>query len=325
MGIRIGNIEISGLTALAPLAGVTDRTFRVLCREQGASLVVTEMVSARGLVEGGERTSRFLDFEADEFPISVQIFGSEPDMMAEGAKILAERNPDIIDINCGCPVKKIVNRNAGAALLNDPVKLGKIVSAMSKAVEIPITLKIRSGWNDSNRAVEVAQIAESSGASAISVHGRTRKAAFSGNADWNIICEVKQAVSIPVIGNGDVRGPEVAKEIIARTGCDMVMIGRWAIGNPWIFRRIESYLSLGRIQPEPTFRDRIEMAVRHLRLSVQKKGFYTGVREVRRHISAYVKGIPGSEMFRQKLMTQEDPDGVEEVLKIILDQKDKNY
>lgn len=325
MGIRIGNIEISGLTALAPLAGVTDRNFRVLCREQGASLVVTEMVSARGLVEGGERTSRFLDFEADEFPISVQIFGSEPDMMAEGAKILAERNPDIIDINCGCPVKKIVNRNAGAALLNDPVKLGKIVSAMSKAVEIPITLKIRSGWNDSNRAVEVAQIAESSGASAISVHGRTRKAAFSGNVDWNIICEVKQAVSIPVIGNGDVRGPEVAKEIIARTGCDMVMIGRWAIGNPWIFRRIESYLSSGRIQPEPTFRDRIEMAIRHLRLSVQKKGFYTGVREVRRHISAYVKGIPGSEMFRQKLMTQEDPDGVEEVLKIILDQKDKNY
>lgn len=314
MGVKIGNVEIPGRTALAPLAGVTDRSFRLLCREQGAGLAVTEMVSAKGLAEGSERSSRYLDFRPDEHPISVQVFGSKPEEMAAGARVAAERGPDLIDINCGCPVKKIVNRNAGSALLKDPLRLGRIVSAMVRAVDVPVTLKIRSGWADGAGAREVARIAEDAGAAAIAVHGRTRKAAFSGEADWNAVRAVAQAVSIPVLGNGDVRDPARAREMMDYTGCEMVMVGRWAIGNPWLFGRIETYLATGRLPPEPTPGERIEMAVRHLWLSVEAKGPATGVWKVRRHLAAYIKGIPGADAVRRALMTEDDAVCVEGVL-----------
>ncbi len=323
MSVKIGDVEIPGLTALAPLAGVTDRSFRVLCREAGASLAVTEMVSADGLVQGSERSSRYLDFEADEHPISVQIFGSDPAVMAGGAQVVAGRNPDMIDINCGCPVRKIVNRNAGSALLKDPVKLGKIIFAMARAVDVPVTLKIRSGWDEAVGVAEVARIAAACGAAAIAVHGRTRKAGFSGEADWDVIRQVREAVSIPVIGNGDVRDPEGARRMVAYTGCDMVMVGRWAIGNPWIFKRVERYLATGELLPEPTVGERVEMAIRHLHLSIQAKGVYRGVREMRRHLGAYVKGIRGAALVRRELMTEEEPARVEEILRGVLTQHEE--
>jgi len=308
MSVQIGGINIPGFTALAPLAGVTDRSFRTLCRDQGASFAVTEMVSAQGLAEGSERSSQYLDFEPDEFPISVQVFGSEPDVMAEGARVVAERNPDIIDINCGCPVKKIITRNAGAALLKEPELLGRIITAMVKAVDIPVTLKIRSGWEQADQAVAVARIAQDAGAAAIAVHGRTREAKFSGKADWDIIAKVKEAVLIPVIGNGDVRGPEAARDIIKKTGCDLVMVGRWAVGNPWIFKRMEVFLKTGELLPEPSVEDRLKMAVHHLGVSLEFKGLRYGVLEMRRHLAAYIKGVPGAARFRRELMTEDDPD-----------------
>lgn len=321
MATKIGNVDIAGVTVLAPLAGVTDHAFRTLCREQGASMAVTEMVSARGLSEGSERSSQYLDFDAHEHPIAVQVFGSEPEIMADGAQVIAERKPDMIDINCGCPVKKIVTRNAGAALLKDPPLLGRIISAMVKAVDVPITLKIRSGWEEADEAVRVAQVAQDAGASAIAVHGRTREAKFSGQANWDIIAQVKQATSIPVIGNGDVRTPELAKEMMDVTGCDLVMIGRWAIGNPWIFRQIETFVAKGEWIPGPTLKDKIEMAVRHLRLSVMAKGPRTGVLEMRRPLAAYIKGLSGAAQYRQALMTEDDAEGVERLLYTILQEQ----
>ncbi len=315
MAVMIGDVGIDGRTVLAPLAGVTDRSFRLLCREQGASLAVTEMVSARGLAEGSERSSRFLDFDEAEHPISVQIFGSEPEEMADGARVVEERNPDLIDINCGCPVKKIVNRNAGSALLKDLPKLGRIISSMCRAVSVPVTLKIRSGWHDATEAMEVAKVAEDAGAAAIAVHGRTREARFSGDAAWDVIREVRDAVAIPVIGNGDARAPVSASKMINETGCDLVMIGRWAMGNPWLFRRTETFLETGELLPEPSVSERVAMAIRHLRISIQVKGVIAGVREMRGHLAAYVKGMPGAASLRQELMTQDDPDKVEEILR----------
>ncbi|MDA0711492.1 MAG: tRNA dihydrouridine synthase DusB, partial [bacterium] len=281
----------------------------------------TEMVSARGLAEGSEKSSQYLDFDADEHPISVQVFGSEPEIMAAGAQVIAERKPDMIDVNCGCPVKKIVTRNAGAALLKDPALLGRIIGAMVRAVSVPVTLKIRSGWEHADEAVRVAQVAQDSGASAIAVHGRTRDAKFSGKANWDIIGQVKRAVSIPVIGNGDVRNAALAKEMMDTTGCDLVMVGRWAIGNPWIFRSIETFIAQGKHVPEPTLQDKIEMAVRHLGLSVAAKGEYTGVREMRRTLSAYIKGLPGAAKYRQALMTEDSAGSVVELLYRILNEQ----
>ena len=314
MAVRIGDVNIEGYTILAPLAGVTDRNFRDLCREQGASVAVTEMVSAKGLADGSERTSEYLDFDEWEHPISVQMFGSTPETMAEGARVIAERRPDMIDINCGCPVKKIVNRNAGAALMRDPELLGAIIRTMVKAVNVPITLKIRSGWDGNENASEVARAAEDAGASAIAVHARSRADKFSGQADWDVIRHVREAVGIPVIGNGDVRNPLAARDMVSKTGCDLVMIGRWAIGNPWIFRQVESFLGDGTHVPDPTVRERVQMAIRHLRMSIATKGGGKGIYEVRRSLSAYIKGVPGAREMRTRIMTEEDPECIAEML-----------
>ena len=312
--VEIGGVAIEGFTVLAPLAGVTDRAFRGICREQGASIAVTEMVSARGLADGNERTSAYLDFDEQEHPIAVQVFGSDPQVMAEGARVIAERKPDIIDVNCGCPVKKIVNTNAGAALMKDPGHLGEVVGAMVRAVDVPITLKIRSGWDENENASEVAKAAEDAGASAIAVHARSRSERFSGHADWDVIARVKSSVSIPVIGNGDVRNPESAEQMVSETGCDLVMIGRWAIGNPWIFGQVERYLSDGFRVPEPSIQDRIRVAIKHLRLSVAAKGPRKGVYELRRSLAAYLKHIPGAKNIRAELMIEEDAERVADLL-----------
>ena len=315
MGVTIGSVEMRGRVALAPLAGYTDHIFRGLCRAQGASLAVTEMVSADGLVHGGARASQNLDFDTDEHPISVQIFGSKPDVMAEGARIVEQRRPDLIDINCGCPARKVVKRNAGAGLLKDLHQLGGIVSAVVRAVEVPVTVKMRTGWSQPTHAADVARAAEGAGAAAVIVHGRTRAAGFSGEVDWNAIRQVKEAVSVPVMGNGDVRDPETARDMMAETGCDMVMIGRWAVGNPWIFRRIEGFLATGEIPPEPTLHERIETAIEHLQSSVRAKGVPFGVWELRRHLSAYAKGMRGAAALRRRLMVEDDPGRVEAMLR----------
>ena len=319
MAAEIGGIPINGFTMLAPLAGVTDRSFRILCRAQGASVAVTEMVSAQGLADGSERSSEFLDFDEDEHPISVQVFGSEPDVMAEGARVIAERKPDMIDINCGCPVKKIVNRNAGAALMKDPGHLAGLIRAMVEAVDIPVTLKIRSGWDENENASEVAIAAEDAGAAAIAVHARSRSDRFTGNADWDVISRVKSSVSIPVIGNGDVRDAESAHRMLSETGCDLVMIGRWAIGNPWIFHQIERYLADGVHVPEPGVADRVRVIIEHLRMSVSAKGSRKGVYELRRSLAAYLKRIPAAQPMRRSLMTEEDPDRLAELLQTLCD------
>lgn len=314
--VRIGNVTIQGRTALAPLAGVTDRTFRMLCREQGAGLAATEMVSARGMADGSERSSRYLDFDHEEHPISVQVFGSEPAVMAEGARAVVERCPDLIDVNCGCPVRKIVNRNAGAALLKDPERLGRIVREMVEAVDVPVTVKIRSGWEEESPA-DIGRVVEDAGASAIAVHGRTREAKFEGVSNWKAIRDVKQAVAIPVIGNGDVRGPREAKEMFDQTGCDMVMIGRWAIGNPWIFRRTERFLADGVLEDQPSAGEVIDLAVRHLRSSISCKGLPKGLLEMRRHLAAYLKRVPAAGPFRREIMTEDDSDTVVSILEEI--------
>jgi tRNA-dihydrouridine synthase B len=314
MPAKIGGVEITGFTVLAPLAGVTDRAFRDLCREQGASVAVTEMVSAKGLADGSERSSEYLDFDESEHPISVQMFGSDPELMAAGARVIAERRPDMIDINCGCPVKKIVNRNAGAALMRDPEHLSRIISAMVRAVDVPITLKIRSGWDENENASEVASAAEDAGASAVAVHARSRADKFSGHADWDVIARVREAVRIPVIGNGDVRDPQAARDMVSTTGCDMVMIGRWAIGNPWIFGQIERYLADGTLLPDPSSGERVDMAIRHLRKSIQAKGELKGIYELRRSLAAYIKRLPGSKDIRSQLMTEESAENLVEML-----------
>lgn len=314
MPVAIGGVPVDGYTILAPLAGVTDRSFRILCREQGASVAVTEMVSARGLADGHERSSEYLDFDEDEHPISVQVFGSDPEVMAEGARVIEARRPDIIDVNCGCPVKKIVNRNAGAALMKDPAHLGRVIAAMVNAVNVPVTLKIRSGWDETENASEVARAAEDAGAAAIAVHARSRSARFGGSADWDVIARVRAAVDIPVIGNGDVRDADAAEKMVRETGCDLVMIGRWAIGNPWIFAEIEAFLASGERAAPPTVVERVKTAIRHLRLSVEAKGPRKGVYELRRSLAAYIKPIEGSKAMRPALMTEDDPDGVEALL-----------
>ena len=300
--MKIGSVELENNVFLAPMAGVTDRPFRLLCKEMGAGLVYTEMVSAKGMYYDSKNTAKLLETDPKEHPVAVQLFGSDPEIMAQMAKRLEQAPVEIIDINMGCPAPKIVKNGEGSALLKTPKRIEAIVSAVVSAQNKPVTVKIRKGFDDDHiNAVEVALAAQQAGACAITVHGRTREQYYSGQADWDIIAQVKEAVSIPVIGNGDVASPQAAKRLMEETGCDAVMIGRAAQGNPWIFREVVYYLRTGELLPPPTRQERGEMALRHARMLVADKGEPIAIREMRRHLSGYTKGMPQAAKLRGQI------------------------
>lgn len=297
--MQIGTVKLANPVILAPMAGVTDLPFRLLVKEMGCGLVYTEMVSDKGLIYQNEHTLEMLKIDERERPVALQIFGSEPEPMAKAAKIVEKAGADIIDINMGCPTLKIVKNGEGSALMRTPELAYSIIASVVEAVNIPVTVKIRKGWDDSSvNAVEMAMLAEKAGAAAVSVHGRTREQFYSGEADWSIIKAVKENVAIPVNGNGDVRTPEDAVRLRSETGCDGIMIGRAAQGNPWLFRQVTHYLSTGKLLPGPTIAERFEMTLRHLEMLVAYKGEHIGIREMRRHAAWYTKGLPHSAELR---------------------------
>ena len=309
-GFKIGNVELNGKLVLGPMAGVTDLPFRVLCKENGVALTYTEMVSAKGFKYKNKNTEELITVDERERPTSLQIFGSDADIMGEMAAAINERNFDILDVNMGCPVPKVVNNGEGSALMEHPEKIAKIVKSLKKNSKKPVTIKIRAGFTVANKnAVEVAKMAEQAGVDAIAVHGRTRSQYYSGQADWAIIKAVKEAVSIPIIGNGDVVTELDAKRMLEETGCDGIMIARGARGNPWIFNRINTYLEKGEILPPPTADEFLNMILRQATWMIEYKGLYTGVREMRKHIAWFTAGYPNSTRLRgevNKLETYED-------------------
>lgn len=319
--LKIGNVELDNPLVLAPMAGVTDLPFRLLCKEQGVGLICMEMVSAKAIYYKNKNTESLLEIHPDETPVSLQLFGSDADIMSEMAKKIEERPFSILDINMGCPVPKVVNNGEGSALMKNPKLVREIVSKMSKAIEKPVTVKIRKGFDEEHvNAVEIAKIAEDAGAAAIAVHGRTREQYYSGKADWEIIARVKEAVSVPVIGNGDVTDANSAMRMMKETGCDGVMIGRAVQGNPWIFREILSRINDGIVLPRPTMEEMRDMIIRHAKLQLEYKGEYTAIREMRKHVSWYTTGLPGSAKFRKHVNEMETLEGlIETVEKLFSD------
>lgn len=299
--LKIGNVVMDNPLVLAPMAGVTDLPFRLLCKEQGAGLICMEMVSAKAIYYKNKNTEALLEIDKREKPVSLQLFGSDPEIMAAMAHQIEERPFDILDINMGCPVPKVVNNGEGSALLKDPALVRKIVTAVVKAIDKPVTVKIRRGFDDDHiNAVEIAKIIEDCGASAVAVHGRTREQYYSGKADWEIIRQVKEAVQIPVIGNGDVTSPESAIALMEQTGCDGVMIGRAVRGNPWLFSEILYYMETGQHKPRPTIEEVKAMILKHARMQVEVKGEYTALREMRKHVAWYTAGFPHSAKLRAR-------------------------
>ncbi len=297
----IGNVDIKGNLVLGPMAGVTDLPFRLLCKEQGVDLLYTEMVSAKGIEYNNKNTESLLSIEDKERPIAIQLFGADPYVLSEAAKKIEDRNFDILDINMGCPVPKVVNNGEGSALMNNPKLVGEIVASVSKAIKKPVTVKIRKGFDDDSiNAVEIAKIAEANGAAAIAVHGRTRMQYYSGKADWDIIARVKQAVSVPVIGNGDVFNVYDAIDLVKQTDCDGIMLARGAKGNPWIFSQIKEYFSTGIIKPKPDINEVIQMILRQARLAIEYKGEFTAMNQMRKHIAWYVSGYPNAAKLKNK-------------------------
>lgn len=299
MGLEIGHVHIAGKLVLGPMAGVTDLPFRLLCKEQGANLVYTEMVSAKGILYRNRNTESLLAVDERERPVSLQLFGEDPGILAEAAGRIKDRNFDILDLNMGCPVPKVVNNGEGSALMRDPDKIGRIVRAVSEAIDKPVTVKIRRGFAaGEEQAVEAAAAAWQNGAAAVAVHGRTREQYYGGRADWGVIRRVKEAVGIPVIGNGDVFTPEDAARMLQETGCDAVMLARGVKGNPWLFAQAAAYLE-GRPAPSrPDVQEVIAMIRRHAAMQAECKGEDTGIREMRKHIAWYTAGYPHSARLR---------------------------
>lgn len=306
VGMKMGNLSIEGKVFLSPMAGVTDLTFRMLAKRLGASMVYSEMISADGLSRGGSKTERYLKFDPSERPIGFQLFGCDPYVMGEAARRASGLNPDLIDINFGCPVHKVTKKNGGSSLLRDLKLFGQIIKSVAKGSSVPVTVKIRSGWDHTSVcAPEAAHIAEDLGAVAVTVHPRTRQQFFEGKADWAVISRVKQAVKIPVVGNGDVNSPEDAQSMLDQTGCDAVMIARAALGNPWILGQIHQYLETGQKTPEASTAEKAAVCLEHAEKLCTRIGEQFGMKEMRKHVAWYIKGFPRASELRQKINSLE--------------------
>lgn len=315
---KIGKVEMENPFVLAPMAGVTDLPFRRLCKEQGAGLICMEMVSAKAISFHNKNTEALMEIAPEEHPVSMQLFGSEPELMAEVARSIEERPFDILDINMGCPVPKVVNNGEGSALLKDPDRIVQIVKAVSSAISKPVTVKLRIGFeNVPVDIVDIARRTEDAGAQAIAIHGRTRQQYYSGKADWDSIRRVKEAVSIPVIGNGDVDSPLKAEAMIKETGCDAVMVGRAVRGNPWIFRELNHYFAAGELLERPSVEEIREMILRHARAQIDLKGEFTGIREMRKHVAWYTSGMRHSAGLRRESNQISSYEELEKLLKML--------
>lgn len=312
--MKIGNVEIKGKAVLAPMAGVADRAFRELCVDYGAAYVVSEMISSKGVSMGDRKSKDLMVLSEKERPAAVQIFGSDPVIMAQSVETVMQVNPQIIDINMGCPAPKIAGNGGGASLAKNPELAEKIVKAVVGASPVPVTVKIRMGWDENSiNAVEMAKRAENAGASAITIHGRTRKQMYAPPVDRNIIAEVKKSVSIPVIGNGDIIDEQSAAIMLEETNCDLIMIGRGALGCPWVFSQINAYLEHGRVLPTPPVSERMRVMIKHIETLCQYKGDYVGMREARKHAGWYTKGLHGAAKYRQELGTLENMEQLQEI------------